>query len=80
MIELNNFYNDGFGWVCKACDRELNDAGDAVDAEHARFFREGEAEAKQPKLSNHALAKWLGPARTTLTCPRCGVTEPAEKQ
>ena len=51
----------------------------AEDAEHARYFREGEAEAKQPKLASPALAKWLDPARTTLTCPRCGVTEPAEK-
>ena len=76
MIELDNFYNDGFGWVCRACERELK-AEEA--AEHARYFREGEAEAKQPKLANLALAKWLDPARTTLTCPRCGVTEPAEK-
>ena len=76
MIELDNFYNDGFGWVCKHCERELKRAEEAM---HARYFREGEAEAKQPGLANPALAKWLDPARTTLTCPRCGVTEPAEK-
>jgi hypothetical protein len=78
-MDLDNFFNDGFGWVCRACDRELNDTDDPDEAGHARFFREGEAEAKTPRLSNPALAKWLDPARTTLTCPRCGVTEPAEK-
>ena len=76
MIELDNFYNDGFGWICKACEQDLKTTD---EAEHARYFREGEAEAKQPRLANAALAKWLDPARTTLTCPRCGVTEPAEK-
>ena len=78
-MQLENFFNDGFGWVCRACDRELNGPDYSGGAEHARYFREGEAEAKKPKLSNPALAKWLDPARTTLTCPRCGVTEPAEK-
>ena len=76
MIELDNFYNDGFGWVCKACERELRAE---ENSEHARYFREGEAEVKQPRLANPALAKWLDPARTMLTCPRCAVTEPAEK-
>ena len=76
MIELDNFYNDGFGWVCKACERDLEPADEAG---HARYFREGEAEAKRPKLANPAMAKWLDAARTTLTCPRCGVTEPAKK-
>ena len=73
MIELNNFYNDGFGWICKACERESKAE---EDARHSRFFREGEAESR---LANPALAKWLDPARTMLTCPRCAVTEPAEK-
>ena len=77
VIELDNFYNDGFGWICRHCERELK----APDpGEHARFYREGEAEAKQPRLADQARAKWLDPARTMLTCPRCGVTEPAELQ
>lgn len=73
---MDNFYNDGFGWVCIACERDLKGA---EEAKHARFYREGEAEAKHPRFANPALAKWLDAARTTLTCPRCGVTEPAEK-
>lgn len=76
MVELNNFYNDGFGWVCRACERDL-ETGEKQT--HARFYREGEAEAKQPRLANPAMARWLDAARTTLTCPRCGVTEPAER-
>ena len=74
MIELQNFRNDGFGWVCIRCDRELN--SDDVDPGHvARAFREGEAESKSPTLSNPAMARWTDKTRRFLTCPRCGVTE-----
>lgn len=76
-IKLNDFHNDGFGWKCRHCERELAENGD--DASHSRFFVEGEAESKSPTLANQALAKWADAARTTLVCPRCGVTEPAEK-
>lgn len=69
---MDDFYNDGFGWVCRHCEREL---GEAPSHEHSRLYREGEAESKQPKLSNHALAKWADPERRTLVCPRCGITE-----
>jgi len=76
MIELNDFYNDGFGWVCRHCERELRQP----EAEsHSRLFREGEAESKQPEFSNVALAKWLDKTRQTLICPRCGITEPVDK-
>ncbi len=78
MIELNDFYNDGFGWICRQCDREIR-AADSRHATHSRLLREGEAEAKQPKLSNTALAKWADPAHRMLVCPRCGITELAEK-
>lgn len=74
MIELNDFYNDGFGWICRHCDKELVDESRAGE-KHSRFMTEGEAESKYPKLSNPALAKWADPAQTTLTCTRCGVTE-----
>lgn len=75
-IEIDNFYNDGFGWICKHCERELN--GENND-KHSRLMCEGEAESKQPEYSNKALAKWLDAAQTMLTCPRCGTTEKADK-
>ncbi len=78
-IELNDFYNDGFGWICKHCERELNEQTDASNQKHSRLMREGEAESKQPKLSNLALAKWADKAQRTLICPRCGITEPVDK-
>lgn len=79
-IEINDFYNDGFGWVCRHCERELADsAAPAAGQKHSRLMREGEAEAKIPELSNPALAKWTDQARRTLICPRCGITELADK-
>jgi len=78
MLDLNDFYNNGFGWICRHCERDLA-AEPNVNAAHSRFFVEGEAESKQPRLSNPALARWADPAHTTLTCPRCGITELAEK-
>lgn len=76
MEALNDFFNEGFGWVCRHCDRELrpdNEEG------HSRAFREGEAESKSPQLANPALAKWTDKTRRYLMCPRCGITEPVEK-
>ena len=78
MIELNDFYNDGMGWICRPCERELR-ATDASANSHSRMFREGEAESKNPVLATHALAKWLDKTRQTLVCPRCGITEPVDK-
>ena len=75
-IHLNDFYNDGFGWVCRHCDSELRKP---AAGEGSRLLREGEAESKNPRLSNTALAKWADAAQRTLMCPRCGVTELAEK-
>lgn len=76
-IEFNDFYNDGFGWICKHCERELNEAETESPETHqqARIMREGEAESKQPRFSNPALAKWFDQVQTTLICPRCGITE-----
>jgi hypothetical protein len=76
MIELNNFYNDGFGWICRACERELQPPPDK-SASHSRLLREGEAESKTPRFSNSALARWTDNARSSLVCPRCGITESA---
>jgi len=75
MVELNDFFNDGFGWKCRHCHRDLQ----ASETGQARFFLEGEAESKQPDLANSAMAKWADTARTTLTCPRCGISELIEK-
>ncbi len=77
-IDLDDFYNDGFGWICKHCERELKDTENSV-SKHSRLMSEGEAESKQPRLSNLAMAKWLDTAQRTLICPRCGITELADK-
>lgn len=77
MIELNNFFNDGFGWVCRHCERERGRDPKKPNT-HSRFMTEGEAESKEPTLANPALARWADPARRTLVCPRCGVTELAD--
>ena len=75
MSQLKDFYNDGFGWVCRQCERELKDEG---VASVSRLMTEGEAESKTPELSNRAMAKWFDAAQTTLICPRCGLTEPVD--
>ena len=83
MIEIDNFYNDGFGWICKACERELAESLDATEEKSEsklnRIMREGEAESKQPRLSNLALAKWSDVTKQSLMCPRCGLVEQVDK-
>lgn len=74
MIELHDFHNDGSGWVCRHCERELA-AFNKPDARYSRMFSEGEAECKQPQMYNRALAKWADKTRRSLVCPRCGITE-----
>lgn len=78
-LELNDFYNEGFGWICKPCERELKKEKKDADAEHSRLMREGEAESKQPRFSNSTLAKWADKTNQTLMCPRCGITERIDK-
>ncbi len=78
-IELDDFYNAGFGWICKHCEREIKKEDRDATPKHSRLMSEGEAESKQPKLSNAALAKWMDKAQRTLMCPRCGITELADK-
>lgn len=73
MKELKNFYNQGFGWICRQCEEELKPA--AENGKHSRLLREGEAEGKTPRLSNAALAKWADQSRLKLICPRCEITE-----
>lgn len=76
MIDLDDFYNDGFGWMCRHCDRELKET---LDDRPSRLLREGEAESKMPELSSPALAKWSDPTQRILVCPRCGISEAVEK-
>ncbi len=78
MIELNDFYNDGFGWICRHCESELTPL-ESEENVHARIFREGEAESKSPELANRALAKWTDKTQRFLICPRCGIVEAVEK-
>ena len=75
MTQLSDFINDGFGWVCRHCDAERRPGR----ADQSRLLREGEAEGKEPRLSNEALAKWADPEQLTLVCPRCGITERVDK-
>jgi len=78
-FELNDFYNHGFGWICKPCARELEKQETVSDKKISRLMSEGEAESKQPKLSNLALAKWADVSKQTLMCPRCGIVEAIDK-
>lgn len=75
--EINDFYNEGFGWICKHCEDKLQT--NASDKKVSRLMREGEAESKEPEFSNFALAKWTDETQRTLICPRCGITEAAGK-
>ena len=79
ILELNDFYNAGFGWICKPCERDLKREANAPDENISRLLSEGEAESKEPKLSVLALAKWADKANQTLMCPRCGITESVDK-
>ena len=75
-IGLDNFYNDGFGWICKRCEGAIKSQENLSPThKHGRIMREGEAESKQPIFSNSALAKWFDEAQTILICPRCEVME-----
>jgi hypothetical protein len=73
MRGLVNFYNKGFGWICRKCERELS--SNAGESKHSRLMTEGEAESRDPRLSNSAIARWTDTNRTALFCPRCEITE-----
>ncbi len=77
-IELNDFYNDGFGWICRHCERELKQETEKRE-KPSRLLREGEAESKNPTFSIQAMAKWADVSQRTLMCPRCGITELVNK-
>ena len=71
--ELEHFYNNGFGWICKRCEEE--EVIKTSESEHSRLLSEGEAESKNPRLSTPALAKWKDEKREALMCERCGIEE-----
>lgn len=73
---LNDFYHDGFGWICRPCERDL--VAQEGHESHSRMFREGESESRSTYLTVRALAKWTDATRRYLVCPRCGITEPVE--
>jgi hypothetical protein len=77
-LEIDHFINEGFGWVCKHCSVNVKARAEAKAA-RARFFTEGEAEEKEPRLSTTALARWTSSARRALSCPRCGIEEMIDK-
>ena len=74
-LELKNFYNDGFGWICKDCERDFKKQENISNQKLSRLMSEGEAESKKPEFSNKALAKWADDTKSKLVCPRCGSTE-----
>jgi hypothetical protein len=74
------FINDGRGWECRRCRNESELEDDAHEGEPsthtlARFFGEGEAEEREPRLSSSSLARWNDASRRALVCPRCGAEE-----
>jgi hypothetical protein len=74
MPETRHFVNDGYGWECKRC-REAAGAPADDGAPLPRFFREGEAEDREPRLSSPTLARWKDDTRRALVCPLCAVEE-----
>lgn len=76
-IDLSDFYNEGFGWICRHCEREF--AVSDKTSTRSRLLSEGEAESKIVEFSSVGLAKWADKAERTLICPRCGITELADK-
>lgn len=72
---MKNFVNEGYGWTCKRCSAAKSERASSSEPSLARFFREGEAEEREPRLSTRALARWKDETHRTLCCPRCGVEE-----
>jgi hypothetical protein len=70
---MTNFYNSGFGWICRGCER--NSEVETTTHGRSRLMREGESESKSPRFSTRAMAKWHDKEQRTLVCPNCGVVE-----
>jgi hypothetical protein len=78
MLEIDEFYNNGFGWICRRCENDLKTQNENANQNLPRVWREGEAESNRPKLAA-PLAKWLDAAKTQLICPHCGIAEVVNK-
>ena len=73
-ISLKNFYNEGFGWICRRCGQDSENR-----KETSRLMTEGEDESRNSELSSKGLAKWLDEGRKILICPVCKTKESAGK-
>jgi hypothetical protein len=81
-LETEHFIKERFGWVCRRC-RDAASHAATDDTERAsqtegraRFFREGEAEEREPHLSTRALARRReADGGRILFCPNCGAEE-----
>jgi hypothetical protein len=73
-MSMEHFFNEGFGWTCRRCHAETKACKPHTNS-RARFFNEGEAEERDPKLSAPALARWRDASRRALVCPRCEIEE-----
>ena len=79
---MEHFVNNGYGWTCRHCQQEETTAARVPatgGSTRARFFSEGEAEEREPKLSSHALARWRDESRRELICPKCGAVEKTDQ-
>ncbi|HQX57267.1 MAG TPA: hypothetical protein PLP07_15185 [Pyrinomonadaceae bacterium] len=74
MTETHDFFNEGYGWQCRVCSREMELAR-ADTSTLPLYYRQGEAESRGPLPTTQALARWTDATRRSLTCPRCGITE-----
>lgn len=79
MRQTEHFINRGYGWMCRLCGADGEREAQRTDSGLARFFREGEAEEREPRLSTPTLARWKDDTRRTLVCTRCGVEEELNK-
>jgi putative hemolysin len=71
---MEHFRNNGYGWTCKRCSAAQPERA-ADRGQRARFFSEGEAEEREPRLSDSTRARWRDETRQVLYCPHCGVAE-----
>jgi hypothetical protein len=77
---MQHFVNKGYGWTCRHCLIEETPPRAPETGARGRFFSEGEAEEREPRLSTNARARWRDDSRKILVGPRCGVEEKIGEQ